>query len=173
MLPHLWGHTINKQSFPLQRFCCMRVFPSNMENREELRLTHPWNQKQKYNRVMEQCWRGYPQGKSEEGLCYLSTRSWIIIIGKKLAKVMDTVLPLCLGRWSEHKHTSKSRAVAWRLAFYFNFNFNASTCYSCIRNTLLSHSTRDLCWLRYKGLCHWKKLYVWHPIWGQTKKQIL
>lgn len=27
------------------------------------------------------------------------------MIGKKLAKVMDTKLPLCLGRWSEDKQT--------------------------------------------------------------------
>lgn len=33
-------------------------FPGNMENREELRSTHLWNQKQEYNKVTEPCVEG-------------------------------------------------------------------------------------------------------------------
>lgn len=52
-----------------------------MENREELGLTHPWNQEQKYNKVMEpRVEGGYPQGTTKVELCYLWRSSWIIII---------------------------------------------------------------------------------------------
>lgn len=77
------------------------------------------------------------------------------MIGKKLAKVMDTKLPLCLGRWSEDKQTqlynnlrespeqwhrdvvSESEEAQLMCSRFISISMPAR--YSYIRDMLLSH----------------------------------